>query len=160
MCIDDKRYTGSFRPKWSTSSIKGTILTVIKLSGRTTPPSHLYCNVLFFVIGLFIFSNFSSAHPPSLKLHHQSSLRPLWEHRKSLVCLLFSLSFCSLCWEEMRGSRNDRRAWFGFECVCWERRLDLARRPHTKTLNTRWPLTHTPTLISHRPLPHRESYQA
>lgn len=55
MCIDDKRYTGSFRPKQLTSSIKGTILTVIKLSGRTTPPSHLYCNVLFFVIELFIY---------------------------------------------------------------------------------------------------------
>lgn len=136
MCIDDKRYTGSFRPKRSTSSIKGTILTVIKLSGRTTPPSHLYCNVLFFVIGLFIISNFSSAHPPSLKLHHQSSLRPLWEHRKSLVCLLFSLSFCSLCWEEMRGSRNDRRAWFGFECVCvdredWIWQDDPTQRPLT-----------------------------
>lgn len=129
MCIDDRRYTGSFRPKRSTSSIKGTILTVIKLSGRATPPSHLYCNALLLFLGyLFNYNYFfilqlsvHSTLPSSLKLHHQSSLRPLWEHRKSLVCLSFSLSFCSLCWEEMRGSRNDRRAWFGFVClcVCW-----------------------------------------
>lgn len=125
LCIDDRRYTGSFRPKRSTSSIKGTILTVIKLSGRATPPSDLYCNALLLFLG-YLFNNYylfilqlsvHSTLPSSLKLHHQSSLRPLWEHRKSLVCLSFSLSFCSLCWEEMRGSRNDLESLIWL-CVC------------------------------------------
>ncbi len=155
VCCDERRYTGSFWPKQSTTSIKGTILTVIKHSGRTTPPSHLYCNVLFLLLlyiyiffYLFLFfiytSTLNSAHPPSLKQHHQSSLRPLWEHRKSLVRLLLSLSFCSLFWEEMRGSRNDRRAWFGslFLCVCvcvcvdredWIWHDNLTQRPLTHT---------------------------
>ncbi len=149
-----------------TTSIKGTILTVIKHSGRTTPPSHLYCNVCFcccihiylflFVLFFIYTSTLNSAHPPSLKQHHQSSLRPLWEHRKSLVCLLLSLSFCSLFWEEMRGSRNDRRAWFGslFLCVCVrvcvlieKTGFDMTtphKDPwHTLTFNTHWLLSHT-----------------
>ncbi len=181
ICVVMRRYTGSFWPKQSTTSIKGTILTVIKHSGRTTPPSHLYCNVLFLLLlyiyiffYLFLFfiytSTLNSAHPPSLKQHHQSSLRPLWEHRKSLVCLLLSLSFCSLFWEEMRGSRNDRRAWFGslFLCVCVrvcvlieKTGFDMTtphKDPwHTLTFNTHWLLSHTDpyhteSLIKQRPL--------
>ncbi len=54
-------------------------------------------------------------------LHWNSTIKAHWDLYESTERAWFvSYSLCSLFWEEMRGSRNDRRAWFGslFLCVC------------------------------------------
>lgn len=151
--IDDWRYTGSFRPKQSSISIKVTILTVIKLSERTAPPSHLYCVALFFVVGLFYWLSVLPTH-----LHWDRTIKAhkaLYEYTERGWIVSYSLCHFVPC----AGMR-----WEGAEkiegldlcvCVCFDTEDWIWQNHRTKTLNTHLPLAHTDSYHTLTPTTYR-----
>lgn len=146
-CIDDWRYTGSFRPKKSSISIKGTILTVIKLSERTAPPSHYIVMLCFLLLVFFYWLSVLPTH-----LHWDRTIKAhkgLYEHIERGWIVSYSLCHFVPCagmrWEGA-GMIEVLDLWV---CACFDTEGWIGKTiphkdpQHTLTLIAHWPLSHT-----------------
>lgn len=144
-------------------SINGTILAVIKLFERTTPPSHLILQCFIFVAMLlytYMFFILQLSLQPTHLHWNSTTIKAHWDLYESTERAWFvSYSLCPFVpcagkrWEGVETIEELDLVLYVCVCVCacGEKRLDLARPPHTKTLNTHWPLTHTDSYLTLTP---------